>query len=77
MALVLKRLLREDKRMLLCVKQVEKLWQGFLGKAAAMANLRGIAVPILRDSWRQKCGMNNKEKLVMNIKKARKRAKIR
>lgn len=42
---------------------------GTVGRDAAMANLRGIAVPILRESWRQKYGMNNKEELVDEYKK--------
>lgn len=47
-----------------CVLEIEWAEGITVGKDAAMASSRGIAVPILRDSWRQKYGMNNTKKLV-------------
>lgn len=54
------------------------MWQCFLGiewaegstvgKDEAVANLKEIAVPISRGSWRQMYGMNNKEELVDEYK---------
>lgn len=47
-----------------CILRIEWAEGGTLGEDASMANLRGIAAPVLRESWRQNCGMNSKEELV-------------